>query len=69
MSPDTILELLIDSKWHDITEVADILNQPEKQLTEALDFYVKFNFIQLDKEQKKVQIDPRILEFFKHTQE
>ena len=64
MSTDDILEMLKDSQWHNIEEIAEALNQPEKPIEEILHFYEKFDFIQFDKMRKKVLIDPKIRELF-----
>ena len=64
LSPDDILEMLKDSQWHDIIEIAKTLNQPEKPIEEVLHFYEKFDFIRFDKVRKKVMIDPEVRELF-----
>lgn len=64
MLTDEILELLKNRQWHDLREVTEILNQPEKTIEEVLNFYEKFDFIQLDRTRKKVIIDPKIRELF-----
>lgn len=64
MLTEDIFELLKDNQWHNIREVVETLNQPEKTVEEVLRFYEKFDFIQFDRTRKKVLIDPKILELF-----
>ena len=65
LSPDEILEMLKDSQWYDIVDIAETLSQPEKLIKEVLHFYEKFDFIQFDKVSKKVIIDPQVRELFR----
>lgn len=64
MLAEGVLELLKDGQWHDISEIATTLNQPEKPIKIILRFYKKFDFIEFDKMKKKVAIDPKIRELF-----
>ena len=64
MLTDNILELLKDNQWHDLREIADTLDQPEKTIEEVLHFYEKFDFIKLDRTRKKALINPKIRELY-----
>lgn len=62
LSAEDILELLKDGQWHDISEIAKTLNRPERLIKEVLNFYERFDFIELDRMRKKVAIDQKMRE-------
>jgi len=58
---DEILWLLKDGEWHDLEEIAEKAEM-------VVSFLGEYDFIQINKDLKKVKLKPSILEFFNEIQ-
>jgi hypothetical protein len=58
---DEILWLLKDGEWHDLDEITEKAEM-------VVSFLGEYDFIQINKDLKKVKLKPSILEFFNEIQ-
>ena len=65
---DEILWLLKDGKWHDLEEIAETAEIPKVKAEMVANFLGEYDFIQINKDHKRVKIKPSILEFFNEIQ-
>jgi len=66
---DEILWLLKDGEWHDLEEIAKKRALPKNKAELAFRFLAEYDFIQLNKNTKKVKLHPSTLEFIKQIQQ
>ena len=64
MLAEYVLELLKDSKWHEVDQIAKILNQQVNLIREILYFYEEFGFIKFDIKRNSVVVDPETRQLF-----
>ena len=65
---DEILWLLKDGKWHDLREITKKLALPKIKAEIAVSFLGEYNFVQLNKTDRRVKLQPSILEFLEEIQ-
>ena len=65
---DEILWLLKDGNWHDLEEIAEKAGIQQVKAEMAVRFLGEYDFIQINKDLKKVKLKPSILEFFNEIQ-
>ena len=65
---DEILWLLKDGEWHDLEEIAEKAEISKFKTEMVLSFLGEYDFIQINKDHKKVKLKPSILEFFNKIQ-
>ncbi len=56
----SILEMLVDGKWHGIVELQQRLGLNEHKVQEITTFLNKYDFVKIDKENGKVKINPNL---------
>ncbi|HDQ05674.1 MAG TPA: hypothetical protein ENN36_02990 [Candidatus Bathyarchaeota archaeon] len=66
---DEILWLLKDGEWHDLEEITENLALPKDKAELAISFLTEYDFIQLNKNTKKVKLHPSTLEFLTQIQQ
>jgi len=54
---------LQDGKWHDIKEIIEKFELHEFKAELLIDFFKKFNFIEVDKNQHKIRLTKSVVEF------
>jgi DNA-binding IclR family transcriptional regulator len=65
---DEILWLLKDGEWHSLEEIAEKAEIPQVKAEMVVSFLGEYDFIQINKDLKKVKLKPSILEFFNEIQ-
>ena len=65
---DDILWLLKDGEWHDLKEIAEKVALPQTKAELVVSFLGEYDFIQLNENNKKVRLQPPLLEFIKEIQ-
>ena len=60
---DDILKLLENGKWHDLKEIEKKTQIYGLDITSIAKFLAQYKFIKLDKERKKVKLDPSTRNF------
>jgi len=64
-----ILKLLEDGKWHDLNEIKKKIELHDPKVNSLTKFLAQYNFIKLDKDGKRVRLDPSIQDFLKKIQQ
>ena len=54
---DDVVELLRDGEWRNLQDLAKDLKLPPEKLQQIIQFLKNLEFIKLDEEQQKAQID------------
>lgn len=69
MAPEmaSILELLMDGKWHSIGELLKITGLASDKIKTTLDFLREYDFVVLDRKTKRVKLEDRAKEFLAET--
>ena len=62
---DDILKLLENGKWHDLKEIEKKTQLHDFNFTSITKFLAQYNFIKLDKEEKKAKLEPSTQDFLK----
>lgn len=62
---DDILKFLENGKWHDLKEIGKKTQLDDLDIMNVTKFLAQYNFIALDKEKKKVKLDPSTQDFLK----
>lgn len=62
---DEVLELLKDGKWHDIEETIKRLRVDAIVVQRVAAFLAQYEFIQLDKNHRKVRLTPQTIKLMK----
>jgi len=65
---DEILWLLKDGGWHDSEEITKKLALPKIKAELAFSFLAEYDFIQLNKNDRRVKLQPSTLKFIKEIQ-
>jgi DNA-binding IclR family transcriptional regulator len=65
---DEILWLLKDGKWHKLEEITKNLALPKIKAELAVSFLAEYDFIQLNKNNRRVKLQPSTLEFVEELQ-
>jgi hypothetical protein len=65
---DEILWLLKDGEWHDLEEITEKAEIPQVKAEMVVSFLGEYDFIQINKDLKKVKLKQSILEFFNEIQ-
>ncbi len=65
---DEILWVLKDGEWHDLKEITKKLALPKIKAEIAVSFLGEYDFIQLNKNDRRVKLQPSTLEFIKEIQ-
>jgi len=60
---NTIVWLLRDGKWHSIKEIMQFSQGTKIKTLTALNFLLKFDFVDINKKEKKVKLCSPALEF------
>ncbi len=60
---DAVLRLLKDGKWHDLVEIAKKLASHEFRVEMIVSFLSDYGFIEFDKKDRKVKLNPLTREF------
>jgi DNA-binding IclR family transcriptional regulator len=62
---NVILDLLGDGKWHSLTEVASRVGLHEFKLELVTTFLAEYNFVELDKANRKIRLNMSVTDFLK----
>lgn len=65
---EEIVSIMKNGQWHTLEDVTKKTELPEIKTNEILQFLANYNFIDLDREHKKVKVTPSLMEFFKENQ-
>jgi len=65
---EEIVSLIKNGQWHSLEDVTEKTELPEIKTNEILQFLANYNFIDLDRERKKVKVTPSLMEFLKENQ-
>ena len=65
---DEILWLLKDGGWHDLKEITKKVALSKLKAEIAVNFLGEYDFIQLNKNVKRVKLQPSMLEFIEEIQ-
>ena len=65
---DEILWLLKDGKWHKLEEIIKKLALPKIKAELAVSFLSEYDFIQINKTDRRAKLQPSTLEFVKEIQ-
>ncbi len=57
---DKVLELLRNGQWHNIREIAEKTRMHEFKVELITSFLVEYDFLELDKEEKKIKLSPQL---------
>ncbi len=60
-----IFDLLGDSKWHSLTEIAERTGLHEFKLEIITSFLVEYDFVELDKTKRQVRLAASVVDFLK----
>ena len=58
---EAIVALLEDGQWHSLAQVRKDLSIDEAELSKIIDFFKKFDFIDVNEKEKKVKLDSYFL--------
>jgi DNA-binding IclR family transcriptional regulator len=62
-----ILEILSDGKWHGMEELQQKMQLSEHQTREITAFLNQYNFVRMNRTNKKIRIDKNVREFLTQT--
>lgn len=62
---NVILDLLEDGKWHSLTEIVEKSGLHEFKLEIATNFLAEYDFVELDKTNRKVRLAVSVVDFLK----
>jgi len=62
---DEILDLLKNGEWHGIKEIADKVQLREFKAELITSFLAEYDFLELDKKERKIKLSPQMLLFLK----
>jgi hypothetical protein len=65
---DEILWLLRDGEWHDLKEITENVAWSKFKVKIAINFLGEYDFIQLNKKEEKIRLQPSILKFLENIQ-
>lgn len=65
---DEILWLLKDGKWHELEEITEKAALPKFKAELVVSFLGEYDFIQLNKNDRRVKLQPSTLKFIKEIQ-
>jgi len=60
-----MLELLEDDRWHDLNQVAEKMQLHELRVELIASFLAEYEFINLDKEGRRIRLASSVLRFLK----
>lgn len=60
-----ILELLENGRWHDLKKIGKKSQLQDLDITSVTKFLAQYNFIKLDKEERKAKLDSSTRDFLK----
>jgi DNA-binding IclR family transcriptional regulator len=66
---DAILWLLKDGRWHDLEEITKRIALPKLKTELAVSFLAEYDFIQLNKNSRRIKLKPATLEFIEELQQ
>ncbi len=69
MAPEmaSILELLMDGKWHSVAELLKQTGLPSDKIRTTLEFLKEYDFVVFDGNGKRVKLEHRAREFLTET--
>ena len=65
---DAIIWLLKDGRWHDLEEITQRIALPRIKTELAISFLAEYDFIQLNKNDRRIKIQPATLQFMEEVQ-
>ncbi len=65
---DAIIWLLKDGRWHDLEEITQRIALPRIKTELAISFLVEYDFLQLNKNTKRVKLQSSTREFITQIQ-
>lgn len=65
MPTETILRLLENGKWHNLTDIEQKTQLNHEKIEAITRFLASYNFVKLDVAEQKVKLDSPTNEFFK----
>jgi hypothetical protein len=60
---DDVLKLLEDGRWHDMKEIINNSRLHGLKVEMLMEFFAKYDFVELDKKQQKVKLTPSLYRF------
>lgn len=60
-----IFDLLGDSKWHSLTEIAEKIGLHEFKLEIITNFLLEYDFVELDKTKHQMRLAASVVDFLK----
>lgn len=64
-TPEDILKMLEDGKWHDLNEIREKTQLNDLKVKNVTKFLAQHNFIKLDEGEQKIKLDPSTRHFLK----
>lgn len=65
---DEVLWLLKDGEWHDLEDITERVALPKFKAEIVFSFLAEYGFIQLNKNIRRVKLQPSMLEFIEEIQ-
>ncbi len=62
---DQILDLLKNGEWHELREIVDRAQLHEVKVEIITSFLAEYDFLEFDKEEKKIKLSPQLQLFMK----
>lgn len=62
---NVILDLLVDGKWHSLTEIAGKTGLTEVKVDIVSSFLAEYDFVKLDKEDRKIRLAVSVVDFLR----
>lgn len=69
MPTETILRILENGKWHNLTDLEQKTQLNREKVEAITKFLANYNFVKLDNMKQKVKLDPPTSKFFKRIRE
>jgi len=66
---DTILDVLIDGKWHDLKKISEETQLQEFKVEMVANFLAEYDFIELNKKDQKTRLTPPLLNFLRKVRD
>lgn len=66
---DEILELLKNGDWHELKEISNKTHLHKSKVELITSFLAEYDFLELDKKEKKIKLSPQLLHFLKKIED
>jgi len=69
LAADEIFGVLRNGEWHELKEVSSRTRLQEFKVELITNFLAEYNFLKLDKKNRKVKLSPQLLRFLKRIED